>query len=220
MATRLGSVEKATSGLLGFDASVPVSAKAAKEFSRNGYRYCIRYLSRSTPQPSDDLTASELKGLLTGGLAVMAVQHVMREGWIPSGDRGTQYGEAAVANAKTAGLPKGVTVWLDLEGVHHSVNRTDVIAYCNHWFDVVADAGYESGVYVGASCGLDGGDLYWQLKTRHYWRSGSKVPDLPHRGYQLVQRITSEPDIVSGIEIDRDVTYVDEFGESVTWLAP
>jgi hypothetical protein len=218
MATSHNSVAKATAGLLGFDASVPISAKAAAEFRQSGFAFCLRYLSRSTPQASGDLTSGELNGLLDGGLAVMAVQHVTGEGWVPTGDLGTQYGNSAAANASQAGLPPGVTLWLDLEGIQSGVNRADVISYCNNWFGIVLSAGYEPGIYVGANCGLEGDDLYWQLTTRHYWRSGSDVPDLPHRGYQLVQRITQSPDIVNGIDIDRDVTYFDEFGDSVTWL--
>ena len=40
---------------------------------------------------------------------------------------------------------------------------------------------------------------------RHYWKSGSSVPSIPERGYQLVQRIVPG-DVVAGIAIDRNVT--------------
>ena len=48
-------------------------------------------------------------------------------------------------------------------------------------------------------------------------RSGSKVPDIPHRGYQLIQKII-RGDNVGGIEIDRNLTVNDNFGQSVLWL--
>lgn len=213
-----GNVEQATPGLQGFDTATPLCLAEARTLRQDGFRFCVRYLSRTTPQAPSDLSLAEAKAILAGGLALMAVQHVLRAGWIPSARRGAQYGAAATANARQVGLPAGVTLWLDLEGVRKNVDGEEVIAYCNNWFERVAVGGYEPGLYVGAASGLDGDQLYWRLKTRHYWRSGSRVPDLPHRGYQLVQRITSAPDKVIGIEIDRDVTYSDAFGGTASWL--
>ena len=215
-----GKLESAAPGLQGFDTASPVSAAAARAFRLSGFRFCVRYLSRGTPQAAGDLAPAEATAILAGGLALMAVQHVMRPGWVPTAALGAGYGVAAATNAQQCGLPPGVVVWLDLEGVRSGAAAADVIAYCNAWFDAVASAGYLPGLYVGANGGLDGDPLYWRLKTRHYWRSGSQVPDLPHRGYQLVQRIGAAPDVVNGIAIDRDVTYTDAFGDAVVWLAP
>src|SRR5262249_55997591 len=79
--------------------------------------------------------------------------------------------------------------------------------------------GYGTGIYVGANAVLTGDELYWRLKTKHYWRSGSQVPDIPHRGYQMLQRIVAG-DVVAGIEIDRNVTRDDQLGDALLWLAP
>jgi hypothetical protein len=49
-------------------------------------------------------------------------------------------------------------------------------------------------------------------------QSGSRVPDIPHRGYQLIQKIIRN-DKIDGIEIDRDLRVNDNFGQSVLWLA-
>ena len=220
MPTLPGQPASAAPGLQGFDTASPVSAGAARAFRQAGFRYGVRYLSRGTPQAAGDLTHAEATAILAGGLALMAVQHVLRPGWTPTAARGAGYGVTAASNAQQCGLPPGVVVWLDLEGVHSGSPAADVIAYCNAWFDALAGAGYLPGIYVGANGGLDGDALYWRLKTRHYWRSGSQVPELPHRGYQLVQRISTSPDVVNGIAIDRDVTYTDAFGDSVVWLAP
>jgi hypothetical protein len=215
-----GKVEHAAPGLLGFDTAMRLSATGAVALRQRGFSFCVRYLSRTMPPAGGDLSPAEARGILAAGLALMAVQHVMRAGWIAYGERGMQYGAAAVAHARAVGLPPGVTLWLDLEGIRRGVPREDVIDYCNRWFDAVAAAGYAPGIYVGANCRLDGDALYWRLRTRHYWRSGSRVPDLPHRGYQMVQRIARTPDLVSGIDIDRNVTGTDAFGDTVTWLAP
>ena len=214
-----GQIVHATPGVQGFDTNTHISAAAATAFRQRGFGFCVRYLSRTSPQAASDLSHAEAQAILAGGLGLMVVQHVMRAGWMPDAARGTQYGTVAAVNARAVGLPSGVTVWLDLEGVRGGVDRADVIAYCNAWFAPVAAAGYVPGLYVGANCGLDGDALYWRLQTRHYWRSGSDVPDLPHRGYQLVQRVNTTPDAVNSIAIDRDVTYADAFGETVSWLA-
>lgn len=219
MPTLPGQIVHAAPGVQGFDTNTHISAAAAVAFRQSGFGFCVRYLSRVAPQAANDLSGAEAQAILAGGLGLMAVQHVMRAGWVPDAARGAQYGTSAVSNAQAVGLPPGVTVWLDLEGVRGGVDSADVIAYCNAWFAKVAAAGYVPGIYVGANCGLDGDALYWRLRTRHYWRSGSDVPDLPHRGYQLVQRVNTMPDVVNGIAIDRDVTYLDAFGDAASWLA-
>jgi hypothetical protein len=137
---------------------------------------------------------------------------VAQAGWKATAALGTQYGKRAAGNAKQASLPAGMNLWLDLEGVSNASSAQDVIDYCNNWFDAVQAAGYVSGLYVGDRAILTGEELYLRLKTRHYWKSGSTVPDIPHRGYQMVQYI--------GEDLDRDVTATDRLGGAVLWLAP
>jgi hypothetical protein len=201
MPTLGGRVVAAPSGAHGFDSASVLSAQTARAMNQSGFQFCIRYLSRLSPQGRGDLSNTEAKGILDGGLALMAVQHVSKPGWVPNATLGRQYGQGAVANAQSVGLPTGLNVWLDLEGINPSVSHDDVIQYCNTWFDEVAGAGYETGVYVGYRCILSPDELFWRLKTTHYWRSGSQVPDIPQRGYQLVQHIGAGPDIVNGVEI-------------------
>jgi len=215
-----GTVTTAGNGFHGFDTDSQLTQGHAAAFREMGFQFCIRYLSRSTPQAGGDLSPEEAQAILEGGLSLMAVQHVMKPGWVPTVALGAQFGAAAATNAQGIGLPPGVTVWLDLEGVRSGVETEDVIGYCNAWFDSVAGVGYEPGIYVGSNCALNGDELFWRLRTKHYWRSGSSVPDVPHRGYQLVQRISPERDSVNGVEIDRDLCTPDILGGAATWLAP
>jgi hypothetical protein len=62
--------------------------------------------------------------------------------------------------------------------------------------------------------------MFFNLKTTHYWKSGSRVPDIPVRGYQMIQYIAprTDPDRVAGVEIDRNVTVTDALGGTVSWL--
>src|SRR5689334_12344155 len=213
-----GVVAGAQPGAQGFDAATVLNSHAATTFRQAGFTFCIRYLSRALGQQHGDLTTAEADLILDAGLALMAVQHVDQEGWRPSADLGATNGNHAAANAREVGFPAGVNVWLDLEGVHHLVAAEDVIAYCNAWQAEVAVAGYVPGIYVGANATLNGDQLYWRVKMKHYWRSGSNVPDIPHRGYQLVQRIVPG-DTMAGIGIDRNVTSTDAFGGTVMWLS-
>ncbi|MGJ0507299.1 MAG: glycoside hydrolase domain-containing protein [Methylocystis sp.] len=174
-------VEQAAMGLQGFDANTTLTASSAAKLKAAGFSFAIRYLSRRDPA-SSDLTADEADIILASGLALMAVQHVERAGWEPSEALGSEYGANAAANAAAAGLLKGVTIWLDLEGVNHTTSAETVIDYCNAWFAKVQQAGYVTGIYVGANSNLSGDQLYWRLKTRSYWKSGSNVPDIPERG--------------------------------------
>ena len=139
---------------------------------------------------------------------------------MPSADLGTKNGQAAATNAQAIGFPSGVNVWFDLEGVSPAAQAEDVIAHCNAWFSEVADVGYIPGIYVGANAILTGDQLFFRLSTKYYWKSGSNVPDIPHRGYQIFQRITAEQDIVAGVAVDRNVIRADLVGNTPLMLTP
>jgi hypothetical protein len=213
------TVQAAPPGLQGFDADEALSSEVAAGLRRRGFTFCLRYVSRSTPSAPDDLSLEETEAILAGGLALMVVQHAPKAGWVPGRELGARYGMAAAANARSAGIKEGVNVWLDLEGVASGIASEDVIGYCNSWFEPVSEMGYRPGVYVGCNSILSGDELYWRLRTKHYWKSGSEVPEIPYRGYQLHQRITSIPDVINGIDIDRDVSLTDGLGGTAYWLS-
>lgn len=219
MATTLpGTVERAQPGLKGFDTNTVLTAAQAAAFKADGYAFCFRYLSRNHGQGSGDLSNNEAQIILNAGLALGAVQHVLSEGWTPTKDLGNTYGTNAAANAASIGLPQGMNLWLDLEGVATGIPDQQIIDYCNAWYDAVYAAGYIPGIYVGANCGLSGSQLYSYLKFQHYWKSLSTVPDIPNRGYQMVQGYVSQP--VNGVGIDSDVTQNDTQGCAQLWLQP
>jgi hypothetical protein len=117
------------------------------------------------------------------------------------------------------GFPPGINVWLDLEGVRSGTSASNVIAYCNNWFDEVAAKNYVPGIYVGADAILTDTQLA-NLKFEHYWKSGSIVPSIPGRGYQLIQTIPNPPlgELRHGIHIDLDKTQTDSQKDQVLWL--
>lgn len=211
-----GSVQNAPSGLRGFDTNTVLNAGSAACFVKNGYGFCFRYLSRGHGQQPGDLSYNEAKLILESGLALGAVQHVSMPGWTPSAQLGTEYGTNAAYNAASIGLPAGMNVWMDLEGIAPGTSAQTVVLYSNAWYDAVLAAGYIPGIYVGAACILNGDQLYGSLKYQHYWKSLSQVPAIPHRGYQLVQSLTTNS--VCGVSIDTDMTVTDQLGGTVRWL--
>ncbi|HEV7879435.1 DUF1906 domain-containing protein [Bradyrhizobium sp.] len=212
-----GNVVAAAAGLHGIDANTVLNATSCAAIKAAGFSFCIRYVSRQTTLPPGDLSTQEATVILNAGLALMPVQHVAKEGWSPSQALGATNGQNAATHVRNVGFPPGVNVWLDLEGVKTSATHKSVIDYCNAWFAEVKDAGFAPGVYVGARAILTGDELFWRLQTKHYWKSGSNVPPIPQRGYQLIQKIIKD-DEVGGVEIDRNLTQNDAFGDAVQWL--
>lgn len=214
MATLTGVVQSAPSGRVGFDTDTKLDLATAKLFRQSGYDFCLRYLSLDN-ESSYDLDYDEAQAILNAGLALMPVQHVRYAGWMPDAALGTQTGKTAANNAVQVGCPIKVNVWLDLEGISASAMAADVIAYCNSWFDAVAEVGYLPGLYVGANSILDGQQLYSRLKFQHYWHSLSIVPNVAVRGYQMIQ---SDGSTVHGIGIDKNMTQADADRGQVQWL--
>src|SRR6266513_6113366 len=126
-----GHVFTALDGVRGFDTAEPVAAKAAAAFHRQGYRFCVRYVRRDKPHASA-LSASEAKSLLGAGIGLMLVQYVESDtSWIPSAAKGAKNGGVAAEEAVKLGVPWGVTVWCDLEGVAPGTAAQKVVDYCN-----------------------------------------------------------------------------------------
>jgi hypothetical protein len=169
-------------------------------------------LGAESPQ---DLTTQEATDILNSGLALMPVQHVRKPGWSPSASLGQQDGQNAASNAQDVGFLVGVNVWCDLEGVGNSAAPQDVIDYCQAWYSAVDAAGFAPGLYVGYGTKLTGQQLY-DLSFQHYWRSQSTVPEIPNRGYQLIQFLPSVT--ACGIAVDPDMTQTDDQGGQSQWL--
>ena len=208
-------IQTALPALKGFDADSKITASKAMEFFEKGYRFCVRYLSRLENESATDLTSEEVAAILSSGLALSAVQHVQMPVWSPSASLGKTYGIDAVDHAKAVGLIPGMNIWLDLEGMANTASETDVIAYCQNWYDIVFHNGFIPGLYVGARDILNSETLYTALSFQHYWKSLSHVPKVYKRGFQMIQQETK---VVGGIGIDEDVTQLDELGGSVIWM--
>lgn len=214
-----GRVAPLPDGSIGLDLTTRLNRVSAKQYYNKNLRFIIRYVGRDDGSMTYvDLNQEEGQAIIDAGLGLGVVQHPLAEGWRPTRELGIQFGSAAARLCGGAGLPVGVTVWLDLEGVASGCPAQHVIDYCNAWYDEVAAVGYIPGVYIGANPGLTADQLYWELRIASYWRGGSSVSagvpaDIPHRGYQMTQRITGAP----GSEVDMDVIKTDNFNCAVHW---
>ena len=208
-----GTVQSGPPGVRGFDIDYTVTAGDAQQLVQAGYRYAIRYVPLDEVV-DPDLTAAEAETILGAGLALMAVQHVMEPGWMPTAALGTRFGGRAVGYLQGIGFPTGVNVWCDLECVG-SASEQDVIDYCKSWYSAVAQAGYVPGLYVGYQPGLTDQQLY-DLPFQHYWAAYNTNSSVPTRGYQLVQSPAGSP--VGGLSYDDDETRTDALGGQVLWL--
>ena len=218
-----GHIFTAADGVRGFDTAETVSAAAAKAFRRRGYRFCVRYVRRDKPHASA-LSANEAKSLLTAGIGLMLVQYVESEtAWIPSAVKGTTNGTVAASEAEKLGVPWGVTVWCDLEGVKPGTPAQKVIDYCNRWHAAVSGTGYVPGVYVGYHAGLTPTQLYRSLRFTHYWGAYNLNTDQypAVRGVQMKQLRPPRKDVVPnfGIDFQIDKISADALGGRPTLLA-
>jgi hypothetical protein len=176
-----GTVVPAAAGTHGFDTDTVLTERTAAGLRAVGFAFAIRYLARGRGEAPGDLSPAEAERILGAGLALMPVQHVPPVGWLPTEALGAADGADAAFNAQRVGFPAGVNVWLDLEGIHNGAAPADVIAFCNAWFDAVNGAGYVGGVYVGANAILSGDQLFFRLKTKHYWRRQRRAGHSPSR---------------------------------------
>lgn len=211
-------------GSRGFDANQRITPAQARDAVHKGYAFAVRYVRRGK-QNDHDLIAGEMATLLTAGLAVSVVQHVALEGWTPGAGLGASYGAIAADEARLTGVPRGVTIWCDLEGVKRGVPASETIAFCNNWHQKVSEAGYHPGLYVGDSSGLTATQLYRNLRFNAYWSAYNLNRDEQPavRGVCMRQKVATLEDLIVGLTnqtMDVDVIATDRLGGSPMLLLP
>lgn len=227
----MGRTTVASPGMKGFDVNARVGPQAATSLAAHGYAFAVRYVPRleATECVANDLSAEEIADLHAAGIAVMPVQHVESEtSWVPTADKGAEYGRCAARAAQRCGIPGGVTLWLDLEGVAadehdtYLVQAADVIAYCQAWYHAVTGVGYRAGLYVGWHCGLSARELHECLSFDRYWSSYNlNADELPAvRGVCMKQRLATHDEFTAWLELDIDVIEPDALGGLPMLYAP
>lgn len=212
------NVVLAPTGVRGFDADAPLDSVRARAFHAAGYRFAIRYVRR-VPRHTYDISVKEIAAIAGAGLALGIVQHVAPENWAPFGALGRAYGATAAIECQAVGLPQGINVWCDLEGVKPGVLSENVIDFLNQWWDQVAAAGYLPGLYVGWRPGITAQQLYSNTKFQYFWAAynlnGDQYPAT--RGVCMQQGVEQT---LAGIKFDPDTVMADRLGNLPSFLAP
>lgn len=201
----------------GFDTDTEITADAAAAFVAAGFRWCARYVSRAAPEQGD-LTKEEVNTILAAGLALIVVQHAPPANWSASNSNGLLWGRAALRNVQLLGLPIGLSLFKDHEGVNLSAaDATEIAGHINNWSQPLRQAGYSPGLYVGFDAGLDAAQLYYRLTLNCYWQSASQVPAPEVRGY-CIHQINGAGGEIGGVTYDLDMLDADAKGDLPYWL--
>lgn len=193
---------RADAGAKGFDCDTVLDDASSARLFAAGMRFGVRYLG--------SLTSGELDAMLASGLACMPVTF-----------GGAFDGPQAVRHAQQAGIPKGATVWLDLEGQSIATPIHTLVTKINMWSGSVRTAGYDPGLYVGANALLTSTELY-ALSMDRYWHSLSRVVDRngqlaePSCGWCMHQLFPSTT--VAGVFVDFDFVQQDYRGRVPWWV--
>jgi hypothetical protein len=181
----------------GFDCVTVMDQTRASALKAAGMAFAIRYLG--------SVTATELNIILNAGLLFMPVTFSRAPGWVPTVGMGTADGQTDVQHLTSASIPKGCTVWIDLEGTAGGPQA--VADWVNERATVIQSAGYDVGLYVGSGDALNSQQLYSLAQIDRYWKSLSDVPTPAGCGFcmmQLYKTIT-----LAGTEIDVDCIQYD-----------
>jgi hypothetical protein len=212
----VGTPAAATQGAFGFDTDTPLTDAQISVLKANfNYTFCLRYVSRG-PAPASDISAGEVGRLLAADVALMLVQHPPLASWTPTTALGTTWGAAAVSNASSAAVAKGVTLFCDLEGVDSSVPASGIIGFCNAWAAIVKTSGFIPGLYVGADCGLTVAELSG-LNFPVFWKSCSVVPT-PLQGFSMTQGPCDVTRGDANVSVGVDENTVNTVSSSLVWL--
>jgi len=197
--------------LLGFDTNCPLTAAQAAKFFVSGFRFAMRYVPR-VRRHDNDLSAEEVGLILESGMAVGAVQHVESESsWMPSFQKGQDFGGVAAEQAIACGLLLDTIVCCDLEGVAVGVPHSVVMDYCAEWHAQVLAAGFTPDLYVGWHCGLTPDELA-SLPFTQYWGAYNLNADQrpSGRGVSMQQHVMQAPHGCP--DIDSDTIFPDKLG--------
>lgn len=184
-------------GDLCVDVDEPLDAGTCSSMRAGGVKGVFRYLS--------DLTVSEVATITAAGLILYFVNHSRLPGWIPSAAEGGRDAAGDIANFKHLGIPVGVHMFFDLEGVG-GASPSNLIAHLDAYASAIKAAGYIPAVYVGERSLLNSVQLY-ALGFVLYWHGASHVEDItgaeagPDCGWSIYQ--ASMVDIpMFGVTID------------------
>ena len=140
-----------TGTLVGCDTATAIGSLAEANclWGATPYDFIGRYISNSSTESSGDLSSTELSNLVNAVWKVAIIQHALAGGTTLTASMGTTYGNNAVNNAKSIGVPRAAALWLDIE--NFNTTYSDPMGFCKNWSAaVMADGTYVPALYYGA----------------------------------------------------------------------
>jgi hypothetical protein len=203
-------IQPAIDGSKGVDTTLRFNPGRAALIKSAGYDFVMRYI--------EALTVAERDAILGAGLGLGAVGYSRRPGWMPSAELGQQDAQHNLEHATSAGLMRGMTLFLDLEGPSASATAGACIGFVNTWARAVQAAGYIAGLYVGYGLVLTADQLYRSLAVTQYWSDGGNRK-VAVRGCSMHQHAPSV--YVSGLLVDTNQVTTDALGDTpvLMWAA-
>ena len=102
----------------------------------------------------EDVSQAELEVVTRAGWLVYFYMHVPEPGWTPNPSQGSLKGLAAAQKAQRIGVPAGVSLLPDMEGVSPAALSKVDAAYVRALAKPILDAGFTCPWYEGYLCGL------------------------------------------------------------------
>lgn len=160
------------------------------------------------------INAARVAAILEAGLAFMPVTLA---GEYEDGP------DDEVLQLKALGIPRGATVWLDLEGMKAFKSPpAEFAAKINRWADAIAAAGFQPGLYVGVPQPFTSAELY-ALHVVRYWHGQGSVRDRTNalaepypRGWCMTQMFPSV--VWGGVLVDANIVGQDYKTGVPSWV--
>lgn len=192
------------------------TAAQALALAKSGIEGVVGYLGA--------MSTERLGYVLAAGLAFMPVT------------KAGEYKDGAadeVSQLRALGIPRGATVWLDLEGIDawgmgkDPVQRRELIRLINTWAYDIKTGGWMPGLYVGAPQPLSGEELFG-LGVLRYWLGQGRCIDTnrkdayPTSGWCMRQDWHGQANGVmwkdTGVFVDTNSVQCDHQRRLPTWV--
>lgn len=165
-----------------------------------------------------------------GAMNVDRLEHVLLAGlaFQPVTFAGEVFDGAAdeLAHLKALGVPRGATVWLDMEG-EKCLNYpfAELTRLTNAWANAIQNAGYIAGLYTAPPQPFTGPELA-KLAVTRYWKSAGRIQDRNGKiwdepegcGFCMFQGYPQGLFLDTGVFVDPDMIWHDRKGRVPTWV--
>lgn len=185
-----------------FDTDEVITDTIAESLRRDGFEAAGVYIHV--------VTTEQLSALLSVGMGVFFITQGLGGGVVPDAAIGIRQGAGAIAKLGELGVPRGATVFSDIEqsripDLQHGPDAW--VAYGNAHADTVANGGHIPGGYFGGGCGLTSHEMF-DMRMVRYGKGAARILDRhgayaePSCGWSWVQGFPTDILHASGIKID------------------